>query len=90
MTEMYNGLTAYSINNRIPLQSNQIEIISNGKVIWYQWNIDSHLLETINYTWIGKDPKTLEPFTIMMNKMRNKFQILWYLENTQNNWYDYW
>ncbi len=81
ISELHNGLTSYSLSNRIWDPDNKIDIVSNGKTIWFQWDFGNTLLDSIEYTWAGKDSLTGDYFTILMNSTKNKFQILGYLEN---------
>lgn len=81
MQDIYNWLIWYSLNKRLPLPTNNIDIIDGSKLLWYQWELSDNLLTTIEFSWLWVDTKTWEYYTVLMNKNRNKFQILWYLEN---------
>lgn len=85
MTEIHNGLTAVSIQKRVPMPAQKVDILANSRVIWYQGDVDENLVKVINFTSSALDPKTSQPYTVLMNKKRNKFQILWYLENESSS-----
>ncbi len=80
VTEIYNGVISYSINNRLPISKNSINITQSGTTIWYQWDFGENLLETIEFTSIGKDPKTNQYYTFSMDANRKNFQFMVFLE----------
>lgn len=84
VTEMYNGVISYSINNRLPTSKNSINITQSGTIIWYQWDFDENLLETIEFTSIGKDPKTNQYYTFSMDENRKNFQFMVFLEDERS------
>jgi len=50
-------LQKYKINNRLPKPDNSIEIKVDWELIWHQWYVWKNVLETIDYTEKGIDPK---------------------------------
>jgi prepilin-type N-terminal cleavage/methylation domain-containing protein len=64
----------------IPLPDNKINIIADGKIIWYQWYAWKKVLDKIKIFWWAKDPKSDQYYTYMTNTKLNKYEILWYLE----------
>jgi len=81
VTEIYNGIEASIINNRLDTPGNQIEIISNGKLLWYQGDISTSMLESIDFTAQWVDPKTNQYYSVLMDKNKKNFQIMGFLEN---------
>ncbi len=72
-----NILTKYS---KLPKPINWISITSSWKLINSQWFFDNGLVDTnIKYY----DPLDLIEYTYSTNKTRDRFQVLWLLEN---NW----
>ena len=81
ITELHNWLTSYSLNKILPDPAEKLDILADGKIIWYQWDLWKNLINTINFSGDALDTKTWDFFTVLMNKTKNKFQILSYLEN---------
>ncbi len=81
ITELHNWLTSYSLNKILPDPAEKLDILADGKIIWYQWDLWKNLINTINFSGDALDTKTWDFFTVLMNKSKNKFQILSYLEN---------
>ncbi len=81
ITELHNWLTSYSLNKILPDPAEKLDILADGKIIWYQWDLWKNLINTINFSGDAIDTKTWDFFTVLMNKTKNKFQILSYLEN---------
>lgn len=81
MSEIFSAITSHNITNRIPVPNNKVNITASGQLIWYQWDIGDVLLETINFNGDGIDPRTQEYYSIILDKNKKNFQILWFLEN---------
>ncbi len=59
LTKLSDSLQVYATQKSLPLPDDFIEITASGasNVIAYQWYVWSDVLETIDYTNWGKDPK---------------------------------
>ena len=72
-------------NVDFPLPDKKIDISSSGTIFQYQWELSQNILEkNLNIFDWGLDPVTKKPYGYAVNTARNKFQIIWFLENSEN------
>jgi len=74
---------------KVPIPENKIDITASGILIWYQWEMWDYTLK--NVLWIfnwWKDPLENTNYTYATNDELTKYQIIWFLENWNNIWYD--
>jgi type II secretory pathway pseudopilin PulG len=77
-------LELYRAKNSLPLPSSNVRIEANGTAIWYQWYAAQDILDLIDYSKWGKDPKDAEYFTYYISGDRKYFQLLGFLEDSTN------
>ncbi len=84
MIKLNDSIQVYSANKTLPLPDDYIEITASGasNVIGYQWYLGVDVLETIDYTNGGKDPKDQSYYTYYVSKDRSAFQLLALLEES--------
>ena len=78
------SLSLYSSNNPLPLPDDSIDIVSGTDTVWYQWYAGINILELINYTSGGQDPRDNVFYTYYVSADRQDFQLLGFLEETDN------
>lgn len=72
----------YAATKSLPLPDDYIEITASGTTIAYQGYVGTDVLETIDYTNGGKDPKDDSFYTYYLTKDRKKLQLLAFMEET--------
>ncbi len=84
MVKLSDSLQVYASTKSLPLPDDYIKITSSGSsdVIAYQWYIWVDVLETIDYTNGGTDPKDDSYYTYYLTKDRKKIQLLAFMEET--------
>ncbi len=84
LTKLSDSLQTYAATKSLPLPDDYIEITASGasNVIAYQWYVWVDVLETIDYTNGGKDPKDDSYFTYYLTKDRKSLQLLAFMEDT--------
>lgn len=82
MVKITDSMQVYSATKSLPLPDNKIDIIASGalNVIGYQGKVGVDVLEAIDYSNGGEDPKDKTPFTYYLNQDRKSMQILTFLE----------
>jgi len=92
LTKLSDSLQIYAASKSLPLPDDYIEITASGasNVIAYQWYVWVDVLETIDYTNWGKDPKDDSYFTYYLTKDRQSLQLMTLMEESgsvalQNN-----
>ncbi len=78
------SLSLYSSNNPLPLPDDSIDIVSGTGTVWFQWYAGINILELINYTSGGQDPRDNVFYTYYVSADRQDFQLLGFLEETDN------
>lgn len=71
---------------KVPLPENNIPITLSWELIWNQWDIAE---KTLNNIWIHgwwKDPLDELYYSYYINSTQNKYQILWFLEESDSLW----
>ena len=83
LTKLSDSLQTYAASKSLPLPDDYVEITASGasNVIAYQWYVWVDVLETIDYTNGGKDPKDDSYFTYYLTKDRNSLQLLTLMED---------
>jgi hypothetical protein len=80
MTKLSDSLQVYSASKTLPLPDNKIDITASGALIAYQGEVGVDVLETIDYTNGGKDPKDDSYYTYYLTKSRNSLQLMAMME----------
>ncbi len=86
LTKLSDSLQTYAASKSLPLPDDYIEITASGSsnVIAYQWYVWVDVLETIDYTNGGKDPKDDSYFTYYLTKDRKSLQLLALMEDSSS------
>jgi len=86
LADLKNISKSFEINRTkwilFPLPENKVDISASGTIFQYQWELSEEILNkefNIFNGWV--DPETLEPYWYAVNLARNKFQLVWFLEN---------
>ncbi len=67
------------------LPDKKVDISASGTIFQYQWELSQNILEkNLNIFDGGLDPVTKEPYGYAVNFARNKFQVIWFLENQES------
>ena len=82
MTSLSDWLNLYSTANDLPIPEANVEVSVNGELIAYQWYSGANILETINFTKWGLDPKDNTYFSYYLTRDRRYFQLMWFLEES--------
>ncbi len=91
MTKLSDSLQVYATTKSLPLPDDYIEITASwaSNVIAYQWYVWTDVLETIDYTNGGRDPKDDSFYTYYLTKDRKSLQLMALMEESgkvaQNN-----
>lgn len=83
MIKLSDSLQVYAATKSLPLPDDKIDITASGTIIAYQGYAGTDVLETIDYSNGGQDPKDKTPFTYYVAKDRKKMQLLAFMEETQ-------
>ncbi|MCP4523022.1 MAG: prepilin-type N-terminal cleavage/methylation domain-containing protein [Candidatus Gracilibacteria bacterium] len=83
------GLVLHSVKKRLPYPNTQIEVTANGEVFAYQGYAGKDVLESIDFSDDGKDPKDDSYFSYMVTKDRKHFQLMTFLEEPSEEFIDY-
>lgn len=78
------GLQSYSIKWNLPLPSDYVTVNDGATILWYQWYAWQEVLDTIWLKKGWKDPQDESFYTYYLSKSRNNFQLLWFLEEENN------
>ncbi len=86
LTKLSDSLQTYAASKSLPLPDDYVEITASWatNVIAYQGYVWVDVLETIDYTNGGKDPKDDSYFTYFLTKDRNSLQMLTFMEDTSS------
>lgn len=78
-------LDLMSVKSILPLPDDYVEIMSSTwTVIAYQWYAWERILNSIDYSKDGKDPKYETYFTYYLTANKKYFQLMWFLENNSS------
>jgi type II secretory pathway pseudopilin PulG len=80
LTKLSDSLQVYATTKSLPLPDTSIDITASGTIIAYQGVVGENVLETIDYTNGGKDPKDDSYFTYYLTKDRKSLQLLAFME----------
>lgn len=82
MVKITDSMQVYSATKSLPLPDNKIDITASwaSNIIWYQGKVWVDVLEAIDYSNGGEDPKDKNYFTYFLSKDRKSMQILTFLE----------
>ena len=86
LTDLKNISKSFEINRTkgidFPLPDKKVDISSSGTIFQYQWELSQNILNSdlnIFDWWV--DPLSGDNYWYAVNSARNKFQIIWFLEN---------
>ncbi|EKE27411.1 MAG: hypothetical protein ACD_3C00210G0001 [uncultured bacterium (gcode 4)] len=72
-------------SGKLPMPDNHVTLSVSGTNIWYQWYAWSSVLNMIKLSDWWKDPLDAATYyTYSTNLNQNKFQLLWFLEDSNN------
>lgn len=74
------GFELHKAKWKLPLPDKNIELKSDGVIIWWQWYAGANVLETIAYNKWWKDPLDDTYFSYMLTSNRKNYQLLAFLE----------
>jgi type II secretory pathway pseudopilin PulG len=80
MVKLSDSLQVYSATKTLPLPDNYVEIEASWSLIAYQWEVWVDVLETIDYTNGGTDPKDGSYYTYYLTKDRKSMQLMAMME----------
>ncbi len=82
LTKLSDSLQVYATSKSLPRPDDYIEITASwaANVIAYQWYVGTDVLETIDYTNWGKDPKDYSFYTYYLTKNRKSLQLMALME----------
>ncbi len=84
LTKLSDSLQVYAANKTLPLPDNYVEITESWSILAYQWEVWVDVLETIDYTNWGKDPRDDSYYTYYLTKDRNNLQLMAFMEEQQS------
>ncbi|EKE27346.1 MAG: hypothetical protein ACD_3C00223G0023 [uncultured bacterium (gcode 4)] len=74
-----------AIAGKLPLPDSKIDITASWTIVWYQWYAWTSVLSMIKLSNWWKDPLDKEVYyTYSTNSNRARYQILWFLEDGNN------
>ena len=80
LTKISDSLQVYAATKSLPLPDNYVEIQASGSTIAYQGEVWVDVLETIDYTNGGTDPKDDSYYTYYLTKDRKSIQLMALME----------
>ena len=80
LTKLSDSLQVYSASKSLPLPDDYIEIQASGSLIAYQGYVWVDVLETIDYTNWGTDPKDDTYYTYYLTRDRKSLQLMAMME----------
>ena len=80
LKSMSDALELYRTKKDLPIPDDKIDVQASGSIIAYQWYIWANVLETIEYTEKGLDPKDKTYFSYYLTKNKKYFQLMAFLE----------
>jgi len=85
LKSMSDALELYRTKKDLPIPDDKVDVKSWDEVIAYQWYIWKNVLETIEYTESGLDPKDKNYFSYYLTKNKKYFQLLAFLEEEDSD-----
>lgn len=87
MKSLETAFDLYILNNsKYPKPDDYINITASGTILNFQWVAWESVLWTIGVYWWWKDPSDSSFYTYVTNSYLNKYQILWFMEESLNTW----
>ena len=80
LKSMSDALELYRTKKDLPIPDDKVDVQADGTTIAYQWYIWANVLETIEYTEKGLDPKDKNYFSYYLTKNKKYFQLMAFLE----------
>ncbi len=84
ITSIYDWLELYSTKNDLPMPDDAVEIQDGTSLLWYQGNIGANILDILDFSRGGVDPKDDSYFVYYLSADKNDFQLMAFLEEEQN------
>ena len=84
LTSIYDGLELYTTKNDLPLPDDAIEIKNGSSLLWYQGNIGANILDILDFSRGGVDPKDDSYFVYYLSADKSDFQLMAFFEEEQN------
>ena len=84
LNKLTDSLQVYATTKRLPLPDNYSQVTASGTLVAYQWTAGIDVLEALDYTNGGKDPKDKTYFTYYLDKDRTTFQMMALIEVETN------
>lgn len=89
LADLKNISKSFEINRTkgidFPLPDKKVDIYASGALLQHQWELSQNILEKdLNIFDGGLDPVTKKPYWYATNSARNKFQIIWFLDNFES------
>ena len=85
LKSMSDALELYRTKKDLPIPDDKVDVTASGTTIAYQWYIWANVLETIEYTEKGLDPKDKNYFSYYLTKNKKHFQLLSFLEEASED-----
>ena len=82
---MSDALELYRTRKDLPIPDDKVDVQASGTTIAYQWYIWANVLETIEYTEKGLDPKDKNYFSYYLTKNKKYYQLLTFLEESSDD-----
>lgn len=82
ITELYEKLIVYGIDNPLPIPDDYIEVKNQNNLIWYQWNLWKNTIKKLDYLGSWVDPKDQSYFTYVTTKNKKSFALMTFLEES--------
>jgi len=86
VSSIHKSFELYATRLKIPLSDNIISVNFWSSRIWYQWDVDRSILDSIKYSDWGVDPKTKNYFSYFVSKDRKSTQLLTYFEEENSSY----
>ena len=84
LANLTEAMQVFSTSRKLPLPDNKIDITASGTIVAYQGYAGVDVLDTLDYTNGGKDPKDKSYFTYSVTKNRNSLQLLALMEEANS------
>jgi len=84
LVSLHDALELNKSKNSLALPDDYIEVISNGSLIAYQWDLWEKVLQAIGFSNWWLDPKNNSYFSYYVTSDRKYFQLMAFLEEEGN------
>ena len=85
LKSMSDALELYRTRKDLPIPDDKIDVQASGTTIAYQGYIWANVLETIEYTEKGLDPKDKNYFSYYLTKNKKHYQLMAFLEEANED-----